>query len=57
MKKRAANHLERLLNQVSPDVEVLHRLESVRDAVLFLSARPKIDLIFSDIQLGRWAEL
>jgi len=50
--KRAANHLERLLNQVSPDVEVLHRLESVRDAVLFLSARPKIDLIFSDIQLA-----
>ena len=50
--KRAANHLERLLNQVSPDVQVLHRLESVRDAVLFLSARPKVDLIFSDIQLA-----
>ena len=49
---RAANHLERLLAKVAPEVEVLARLESVRDAVTFLSAKPVLDLIFSDIQLA-----
>lgn len=48
---RAASHLERLLNKVAPQMEVVARLESVRDAVAFLSAKPAIGLIFSDIQL------
>lgn len=49
---RAARHLERLLGQLSDEIQVIASLESVRDAVLFLSARPAIDLIFSDIQLA-----
>ena len=49
---RAANHLERLLKKVAPEMEVIARIESVRDAVTFLSGKPEIGLIFSDIQLA-----
>lgn len=49
---RAANHLERLLNKTAPEMEVIARIESVRDAVTFLSVKPEIGLIFSDIQLA-----
>ncbi len=49
---RAANHLERLLKKVSPGMEVIARLESVRDSVEFLSKKSDIDLVFSDIQLA-----
>ena len=49
---RAASHLERLLNKVAPEMEVVARLESVRDAVAFLSGKPDLGLIFSDIQLA-----
>lgn len=49
---RAANHLERLLNKIAPEMEVVARLESVRDATGFLMENPTPDLIFSDIQLA-----
>ena len=49
---RAANHLERLLNLVSPGMHVSGRLESVRDAVRYLAKNRQPDLIFSDIQLA-----
>ncbi len=49
---RAASHLERLLSKVAPEMEVIARLESVRDAVAFLSGKPDLGLIFSDIQLA-----
>jgi len=49
---RAASHLERLLHKVAPEMEVVARLESVRDAVAFLSVKPDLSLIFSDIQLA-----
>ena len=49
---RAASHLERLLTKVAPEMEVVARLESVRDAVAFLSGKPDLNLIFSDIQLA-----
>ena len=49
---RAASHLERLLTKVAPEMEVVARLESVRDAVAFLSGKPDLGLIFSDIQLA-----
>ena len=49
---RAASHLERLLAKVAPEMEVVVRLESVRDAVAFLSRKPDPGLIFSDIQLA-----
>ncbi|MDY0104158.1 MAG: LytTR family DNA-binding domain-containing protein [Lentimicrobium sp.] len=49
---RAASHLERLLTKVAPELEVMARLESVRDAVTFFSRKPDLGLIFSDIQLA-----
>ncbi len=49
---RAANHLERLLTKVAPEMEVVARLESVRDTVAFLLGNPEPGLIFSDIQLA-----
>ena len=49
---RAASHLERLLSKVAPEMEVVARFESVRDAVAFLSGKPDLGLIFSDIQLA-----
>ena len=49
---RAANHLERLLQKVAPEMKVVARLESVRDAVAFLALHPEIALIFSDVQLA-----
>lgn len=49
---RAANHLERLLAKVAPDMMVVAKLESVRDGVKYLQINPEPDLIFSDIQLA-----
>lgn len=49
---RAANHLERLLKKAAPEMEILARLESVRESVEFLSRGHEPELIFSDIQLA-----
>jgi DNA-binding LytR/AlgR family response regulator len=49
---RAANHLERLLKKIAPEMVVVARLESVRDSVEFLGLVRDLDLIFSDIQLA-----
>jgi DNA-binding LytR/AlgR family response regulator len=49
---RAANHLERLLAKVAPDMIVVDKIESVRDGVKYLQTNPEPDLIFSDIQLA-----
>lgn len=49
---RAARHLERLLHETAPGMEVVARLESVRDGVKYLQAHPNPELIFSDIQLS-----
>lgn len=49
---RAASHLERLLAKVAPEMEVVARLESVRDAVAYFAGNPELGLIFSDIQLA-----
>ncbi len=49
---RAANYLERLILKVAPEMKVIAKLESVRDAVPFLSIHPDISLIFSDVQLA-----
>lgn len=49
---RAASHLARLISKIAPEMTILARLESVRDAVIFLQANPNIGLIFSDIQLA-----
>jgi len=49
---RAANYLERLIQKVAPEMKVIAKIESVRDAVPFLAAHTDIDLIFSDVQLA-----
>ncbi len=49
---RAANYLERLIQKVAPEIKVIAKVESVRDAVPFLAAHTDIDLIFSDVQLA-----
>ncbi len=49
---RAANHLERLLAKVAPEISVIAKLESVRDGVKYLQNNPEPELIFSDIQLA-----
>jgi len=49
---RAANHLTRLIAKIAPDMKVIARLESVRDAVPFLLENTNIGLIFSDVQLA-----
>lgn len=49
---RAANHLERLLAKVAPEMKVIARIESVRDGVKFLQTNQEPELIFSDIQLA-----
>lgn len=49
---RAASYLERLIQKVAPEMTVVARLESVRDAVSFLESHRDITLIFSDVQLA-----
>ncbi len=49
---RAANHLERLLAKVAPEISIIAKLESVRDGVKYLQNNPEPELIFSDIQLA-----
>jgi DNA-binding LytR/AlgR family response regulator len=49
---RAANYLERLIHKVAPGMKISAKLESVRDAVPFLSSHTEIDLIFADVQLA-----
>lgn len=51
--KRAANHLVRVLKKVEPQVQVMARIESVKEALAWLEAHSSaLDLIFSDIQLA-----
>lgn len=50
--QRAASHLKRLLNKISPDISVTASLESISDAVDYLKQNNNYDFIFSDIQLA-----
>lgn len=49
---RAAHHLERLITKVAPEMKIVAKLESVRDAIKFLNSNSDISLIFSDVQLA-----
>ncbi len=49
---RAANRLEKMIRKVSPEMNIVAKIESVREAVSFLSASSKLSLIFADIQLA-----
>ena len=50
--RRAANMLERLIEEADPSMTIVAKLESVRESVEFLRKNRDISLIFSDIQLG-----
>jgi DNA-binding LytR/AlgR family response regulator len=49
---RAANYIERLIQKVAPEMKVVAKIETVRDAVPFLKSHSDIELIFSDVQLA-----
>lgn len=49
---RAANHLQRLIAAVAPEMKVISVFETVRDTVDFLKTNPTISLVFSDVQLA-----
>jgi len=49
---RAAHHLQRLLQEVAPEMQVLAVKETVREAVAYLQSNPPLSLIFSDVQLA-----
>ncbi len=48
----AAKELERLLLKSNPSIEVIGIKDSVAASISFLQSNPKLDLIFSDIQLA-----
>lgn len=49
---RSANRLVKLLLEIDSTVQIVGKIESVRNALTFFKEEPKIDLIFSDIQLS-----
>ena len=49
---RAANRLTRVLNEVAPEIEILAKLETIKDSVHYLNQNNDLDVIFSDIQLS-----
>ena len=48
---KAAQGLQQMLEEINPAIEVLAVLESVKEAVAYLSDASGVQLIFSDIQL------
>lgn len=50
--KLTAKDLARTIEQVNAEAEIVAMLHSVEDAILFFETGNRVDLIFSDIQLG-----
>ena len=48
----AAEDLAQTLSLVLPQVEIVKYIQSVQEGISFFRDNPKVDLIFSDIQLG-----
>lgn len=49
---RAAHHLQRMLQEVAPEMQLVAVKETVREAVEYLQSNPALSLIFSDVQLA-----
>jgi two-component system, LytTR family, response regulator len=49
---RAANHLSRLISKIAPEMKIVAKFETVRDAVPYLQENHDISLLFSDVQLA-----
>ena len=47
-----AEDMAEIINSMNEDISIAAMLHSVKDAVSFFKENPKVDLIFSDIQLG-----
>ncbi|MEO0728318.1 MAG: LytTR family DNA-binding domain-containing protein [Bacteroidota bacterium] len=50
--KHARNHLERMLLDLNPNIQITEKLGSVKKSVEYLQTQPEIDLIFLDIHLS-----
>ena len=50
--KHARNHLERMLLDLNPNIQIVEKLGSVKKSVEYLKAQPELDLIFLDIHLS-----
>lgn len=50
--KKAADYLAKMLHEVEPDIAILHVADSVESGISYLSGNSKVDVIFSDVQLG-----
>lgn len=48
----AANRLEKMLLEVAPDFEIIHRCDSIESSVQFFKAGNIPDLVLLDVQLG-----
>ena len=48
----AAQNLQRLIAQVSDDVEIIAVLQSIEESVEWFSANPNLDVVFMDIHLS-----
>jgi DNA-binding LytR/AlgR family response regulator len=49
---RSANRLSKLLLEINPTIEIIQTIDSVRSALSFFQKGPKVELVFSDIQLS-----
>jgi len=47
----AARRLERMINEIDPDIQIVAKLESVADSIKWLQKMSQPDLIFMDIHL------
>lgn len=47
----AARRLERMINEIDPDIQIIAKLESVSDSIKWLQKMAHPDLIFMDIHL------
>jgi len=47
----AARRLERMINEIDPEIQIVAKLESVSDSIKWLKNNQQPDLIFMDIHL------
>lgn len=50
--QKAADYLAAVLKEVEPDITIEAVLPSVEKGIAFFSGHPKVDIIFSDVQLS-----
>jgi DNA-binding LytR/AlgR family response regulator len=49
---RSANRLMKLLLEIDPSIEIVDKIDSVRNALTFFQKQNQLDLVFADIQLS-----